>query len=109
MTPFTTSIAQDRANMKTIIQKINAKPGQRILVTSDVHGHLENMVHLLGKLQYSAEDILVIVGDLVDKGPESLRTVRYIMELSSRAQDYQQRRQLWTERNRAAQCTCLSG
>lgn len=72
--------------MKTIIQKINAKPGQRILVTSDVHGHLENMVHLLGKLQYSAEDILVIVGDLVDKGPESLRTVRYIMELSKRAQ-----------------------
>lgn len=70
--------------MKTIIQKIDARPGQRIIATSDIHGHLENLVGLLGKLRYSADDILVIVGDLIDKGPESLRTVRYIMELSSK-------------------------
>ncbi len=72
--------------MNTIIQKINARPGQRIIAMSDIHGHLENMQGLLEKLEYDAEDILVIVGDLVDKGPESLRTVRYIMELAANAQ-----------------------
>ena len=29
--------------MNTIIQKINARPGQRIIAMSDIHGHLENM------------------------------------------------------------------
>ena len=72
--------------MNTIIQKINARPGQRIIAMSDIHGHLENMQGLLEKLEYDAEDILVIVGDLVDKGPESLRTVRYIMGLAANAQ-----------------------
>ena len=72
--------------MNTVIQKINARPGQRIIAMSDIHGHLENMQGLLEKLEYDAEDILVIVGDLVDKGPESLRTVRYIMELAANAQ-----------------------
>ena len=72
--------------MNTIIQKINARPGQRIIAMSDIHGHLENMQGLLEKLEYDAEDILVIVGDLVDKGPESLRTVRYIMELAANVQ-----------------------
>jgi len=32
-------------------------------------------------MDYSGDDILIIVGDLVDKGPESLRVVRYVMDL----------------------------
>lgn len=74
--------------MKTIIQKIEARPGQRIIAMSDIHGHLDNMVRLLERLGYGGEDILVLVGDLVDKGPDSLRTLRYIMQLSLGAQVY---------------------
>ena len=74
--------------MKTTIQKIHAKPGQRIIAMSDIHGHLNNMVQVLQKVNYSENDILVIVGDLVDKGPDSLQTVRYLMELSSKNQVY---------------------
>lgn len=74
--------------MKTTIQKINAKPGQRIIAMSDIHGHLDYMVQLLKKLEYGGDDILIIVGDLVDKGPDSLQTVHYLMDLSSKNQVY---------------------
>ncbi len=74
--------------MKTTIQKIDAKPGQRIIAMSDIHGHLDNMVQLLRKLRYGGDDILVIAGDLVDKGPESLQTVRYVMDLYANHQVY---------------------
>lgn len=67
--------------IKTTIEKIPAEPGQRLLVVSDIHGHLDHLVQLLKKMEYDGNDILVIVGDLIDKGPESLRTVQYVMDL----------------------------
>ncbi len=70
--------------IRTTIEKIPAEPGQRLLVTSDVHGHLDHLVQLLRKMEYDGNDILVIVGDLIDKGPESLRTVQYVMDLCRR-------------------------
>lgn len=69
---------------RTTIQHIEAAPGQRILVISDIHGHFNRLVQLLRKLEYGGDDILVIVGDLIDKGPESLRVVQYVMELCKR-------------------------
>lgn len=75
-------------DMDTIIQKIDAKPGQRVIAMSDIHGHPDCMLQLLRKLRYSGDDILVIAGDLIDKGPDSLQTVRYIMDLSSKNQVY---------------------
>lgn len=74
--------------MTTTIQRIEALPGQRLLVVSDIHGHYDWLVQLLKKLEYGADDILVILGDLIDKGPESLRVVRYVMELSRRQPVY---------------------
>lgn len=73
---------------KTTIEQIPAKPGQRLLVVSDIHGHFDRLIRLLKHMNYGGDDILVIVGDLVDKGPESLRVVRYVMELCSRHQVY---------------------
>lgn len=70
--------------IRTTVQKIEAAPGQRLLVVSDIHGHFDWLVQLLKKLEYGGDDILVIVGDLIDKGPESLRVVRYVMELCRR-------------------------
>lgn len=74
--------------METTIQRIEAQSGQRIIAISDIHGHLDNMVQLLRKLNYSGDDILILVGDLVDKGPDSLRVVRYVMDLSAHNQVY---------------------
>ena len=74
--------------MRTTIQKIEAAPGQRIIAVSDVHGHLNHMIRLLRKVNYTGNDILVIVGDIVDKGPDSLRTLQYVMELAKREPVY---------------------
>lgn len=67
--------------IRTTIEKMEAAPGQRLLVISDIHGHFNHLVQLLKKLKYGGDDILVIVGDLIEKGPESLRVVQYVMDL----------------------------
>lgn len=68
--------------IKTSIQHIDTAPGQRILAISDIHGHLDRLIQLLRRLQYREDDVLVIVGDLIEKGPESLRVVQYVMDLA---------------------------
>lgn len=68
-------------SLKTTIEKIGAAPGQRILVVSDIHGQREWLERLLDKMEYGGDDILVIIGDLIEKGPDSLGVVRYVMDL----------------------------
>lgn len=67
--------------MNTVIQRVSFPDNRRILMISDIHGHAEGLEKLLEQVRFSKDDILVIVGDLVEKGPESLRTVRMVMEL----------------------------
>lgn len=55
---------------------------RRIIVISDIHGNYEAFSRLLQQLRYTRNDILVLLGNLVERGPESLRTLRYVMELS---------------------------
>lgn len=69
-------------DIKIIRQDIT--PGRRILVTSDIHGHLNHLKRVLNKAKYCDDDLLVIVGDVIEKGPESLKTLRYVMELCER-------------------------
>lgn len=68
-------------NLTTKIEQIILEQGRRILVTSDIHGYLSYFKEILKKASFSDEDILFIVGDMIEKGPESLNTLRYIMEL----------------------------
>lgn len=63
-------------------QKLTIPGGHRIILTSDIHGNLPYLQGLLEKLQYTAEDYLLIAGDMLDKGEHSLATLRYLMELS---------------------------
>ncbi len=55
--------------------------GRRILVTSDIHGHPELLKRLLSDAGFTADDLLVIVGDIVEKGPDSLGALRLVMKL----------------------------
>ncbi len=67
--------------MKARISRITLPPNRRIIAISDIHGRLEYLTGLLEKLRFGTEDILFLVGDFVEKGPDSLATLRYIMEL----------------------------
>lgn len=63
------------------IEHLPIETGRRILVTSDVHGNLSYLQNVLQKAKFSASDVLFIVGDLIEKGPQSLQTLRYVMRL----------------------------
>ncbi len=56
--------------------------GRRILAVSDVHGNLPYLKGLLEKARFGPEDVLVLVGDLLEKGRWSLDTLRFVAELS---------------------------
>ena len=55
---------------------------RRVIVISDIHGNLPYFKGLLEKVSYCREDILILDGDFLEKGPDSLGTLRFIMELS---------------------------
>ena len=60
----------------------------RIIAISDIHGNLSYLRGLTDKLHLRADDALVLLGDLVEKGPESLATLRYAMALRERCRVY---------------------
>ena len=59
----------------------NIEPGRRVVAVSDIHGNLPFLRGVLDKARFSPDDVLVIVGDLLEKGENSLDTLRYVMEL----------------------------
>lgn len=69
---------------KAVIQNWSPEPGKRILVISDIHGNVPYFEGVLRKVGFSERDELVIDGDFLEKGKESLRMLRILMELSRR-------------------------
>jgi hypothetical protein len=53
----------------------------RTIVVGDIHGCLLEFQELVDKLQLGPEDRLVLVGDLMDKGPDPVGCVRFAREL----------------------------
>ena len=63
-------------------------PGRRIVAVSDIHGNLPFFRALLERVGLDRDDILILVGDLLEKGPQSLDLLRCVMELSRRREVY---------------------
>ncbi|TDM14134.1 metallophosphoesterase [Macrococcus bovicus] len=59
--------------------------GKRTIVISDIHGELSLFKALLHDVKWTDEDMLIINGDILDKGPDSLGTMQYIRALSESA------------------------
>ena len=56
----------------------------RTLIVGDVHGCLEELEDLLEESGWEEDDQLVLVGDLVAKGPDSLGVIRLMREMGAR-------------------------
>ena len=67
---------------QAIVIRPRFAPGRRIIAVSDVHGNLDFFRGLMDRVGLTPSDILVLVGDLLEKGPDSLALLRYVMELS---------------------------
>lgn len=56
-------------------------PGRRVIAISDIHGNLSCLKGLLKKVGFSRADVLILVGDLLEKGRDSLAVLRFVLEL----------------------------
>ena len=54
---------------------------RRVIAVSDIHGNLPFFQALMDQIRLSPEDILVLVGDMLEKGQDSLALLRHLMEL----------------------------
>ena len=51
----------------------------RTIVVGDIHGCYDELVALLEKAQFSADDHLISVGDLITKGPKNREVLEFFM------------------------------
>jgi serine/threonine protein phosphatase 1 len=57
---------------------------KRTLVISDIHGEIELFERLLANVNYnSSQDQLILLGDYVDRGPNSKKVLEKVIELKS--------------------------
>lgn len=56
---------------KIKIEKINENDYNRIFVMSDIHGQYDLFLKMLDKIKLKREDLLVIIGDICDRGKKS--------------------------------------
>ena len=62
----------------TTYHRIPRDPARRHLVVGDIHGRFNTLIELLDKANYKPDnDIVVSVGDLVDRGPRSVEVVEF--------------------------------
>lgn len=55
---------------------------KRILVIGDIHGHYTKFKSLYSKLNVSDDDLVIFLGDYIDRGSENLLMIRWIMRES---------------------------
>ena len=58
--------------------------GNHVWVIGDVHGYFETLQELLKKLDYTDDDVIIFMGDLIDKGPNS----KEVFELVTKAENF---------------------
>lgn len=58
--------------------------GNRLILIGDVHGRLDALKHLLKKLNHQPEnDHIVLLGDMITKGADSVGVLDFVMALNS--------------------------
>lgn len=67
---------------KAVVRPIHLPKGRRVLVISDIHGNLPYLKGLLDKAGFSSTDILIVLGDILEKSIQGLDTLRYLMDLA---------------------------
>jgi len=61
------------------VQNLPFPPG-RIIAIGDVHGCIDELQELYDKLQPNKTDIVICLGDLVDRGPDSEGVVQFVKD-----------------------------
>jgi protein phosphatase len=67
---------------------LKEKDNYKIVAISDIHGHLQLFEKMIETLNLKDEDILIILGDFINKGPDNIAMVKKMMEISQRKNTY---------------------
>ena len=54
--------------------------GNQVWVVGDIHGHLRTLRALIHRLNLQEEDRVVLLGDMIDRGPDSAGVVEYVRQ-----------------------------
>jgi len=57
---------------------------ERLLAIGDIHGYLDNLTRLLDIVQPTERDLVVFLGDYIDRGPDSCGVIDKLMEFRRR-------------------------
>ena len=66
--------------MRAVVRPLSLPADRRVLVISDIHGNLPFLKGLLKKVQFSTDDILLVLGDILEKSTGGLDTLRYLQD-----------------------------
>jgi diadenosine tetraphosphatase ApaH/serine/threonine PP2A family protein phosphatase len=58
---------------RELLKRVDARPGGRAIFIGDIHGCYDELVELLGRVAPRDADVVVSVGDMVNKGPAADR------------------------------------
>ena len=59
-------------------------PYKRVLAIGDIHGHYSEFISLYNKLEVTDNDLVILLGDLIQGGDENLKMLRWAMAASSK-------------------------
>jgi serine/threonine protein phosphatase 1 len=61
--------------------KLIKQEDRRVIVVGDIHGDYDKFMRLLDKLEYDKDaDLLILLGDIIDRGPDSYKTLKFVLE-----------------------------
>ena len=69
---------RDRGTEADLQTRLDA--GAQIWVVGDLHGHLATFRALVHRMRLQKEDRIVLLGDMIDRGPDSAGLIKYIRE-----------------------------
>ncbi|MDE7106342.1 MAG: metallophosphoesterase [Anaeroplasmataceae bacterium] len=77
-------------NKKTKILHLNIPTDKRLIFMSDIHGDIKLFKEALSKAQFGPDDILFVIGDMIEKGDplDNLAMLKYIIELNKQENVY---------------------
>ncbi len=58
-----------------------ANPAGRLLAISDIHGRCDLLEKVLERADLQEGDLLVVVGDVIERGPQSLKSLHKVMQV----------------------------
>lgn len=72
----------EHSNIRII--KLNPDKYEHIYVFGDIHGMITRLNSLLAKVSYTSKDLLVFLGDYIDRGEDSIGVIDRIMALEKK-------------------------